>query len=63
MTYYHAIVDSDCGEDDIYDQFNTDNEAVNSILKFQEWIGGPSVVEIYRCNDDECLTHQELIWH
>ena len=53
----------DVFEPDIYDQFDTDHEAVSTILKFQQWVEGPPILEIYRCNDDECLTHQELVWH
>ena len=50
---------------------NADNEygklenAEDAIKEFLEWADGEdfSVIEIYRCNDDECLTPGELVWH
>lgn len=41
-----------------YDLFRFDDEAVKSITA-----NSVGVCEIFRCNDDECLTPAKLLWH
>ena len=49
-------------EDNEYGKFENDEDAIHGFL---EWADGEdfSILKIYRCNDDECLSLAELVWH
>lgn len=45
-----------------YGVFSSDDEAIGAFLSVER-DGDETVLEIYECNDDECLTARRLIWH
>lgn len=60
LNWYVAMYDNDT--ENSYGQYESDEKAVNEIL-YHALFAGETVLEIYRCNDDETLSPAELIYH
>lgn len=60
LNWYVPMYDSDT--ESSYWQYDSDEQAVNEILDNALW-ADETVLEIYRCNDDETLSPAELIYH
>ena len=61
LKWYMAEV-ADEEIDHEWEQFESDEEA---IAGFNAWAyrNGTVVLEIWECEDDECLTPKRLVWH
>jgi len=60
MGWYYAS-HSDGSLDD-YCQYENDNDAIEGLTTYAEWVKSP-LLEIWECDDDECLTPKRLVWH
>lgn len=55
--WYVAFFDSD--EENAYEKFENDEEATMGLAYSDN---GAHALEIYECNDDECLTPKRMIY-
>lgn len=57
--WYVAFFDGNTENE--YDKFSNDEEAING---FKYWAenNGDTLLEIYECNDDECLTPRRKVY-
>ena len=58
--FYMAYLSGDAENE--YGVFSSDDEAIGAFLSVER-DEDETVLEIYECNDDECLTARRLIWH
>lgn len=59
MKWYMAEYDRDSDGDHEYEQYQSDEDAING---FTSADGKAILQDIWRCEDDECLTPDECIW-
>lgn len=61
MPWYMAVMGGEAENE--YGQYRDDQDAIDGLLAWNEWVcEDAAVLEIYRCDDDECLTPVERIW-
>lgn len=58
--WYVAFVDSS-GDDDRYEKFSSDRAAIDGFMRNHE-PDEPGILEIWECNDDECLSPARMIY-
>lgn len=62
LKWYVGFTDSDSDDHAVYDQFEDDLQAIKAYLAWSEWEDNPSVLELWECEDDECLTPIRCVW-
>lgn len=60
-TNWYMAVYSDDAENE-FEKFDSDKEAIDAFANNEPSTKSPCLLEIHRCNDDECLTPAEQIW-
>ena len=59
MAWYMVVTDGN--NENEYDKFPSDQDAIDGFLSWAK-DEGIAILEICRCDDDECLTPAETIW-
>lgn len=62
LKWYVGFTDSDSDDGTVYDQFEDDQQAIKAYTVWSEWNDNPKVLELWECENDECITPIRLVW-